>query len=758
MKKCKSLIASCAIMCTALALPTVMYGNGAYPTNLKATVQGTKVDLTWERTETGTPIVTNDFETAGDLGEGWTQKITNDTDYKCSWFQYPTDEIIENLTDWEFLINNGEGSAVVMWDSGWHDGEPYIQDEWLMTPIFSNGAFLDFYCYINPQVLEYAMFEEFPDHYYVKLSKDGGETWEVLWDARTDCSPIDAWQLVSIPLGETGDNAMIAFEAMGDQNPENDMMMYFSWAIDDVTISSNAAEAAEARRLMAAKKRGDISKLATHREFTPKDGARVAKPARTPMKAPAAFDGYYNLYLDDTLLAGELKTLNYTDISDKDPGEYTYKVAYYNLATEKEEASEEVLVTIEEQSVNPPRNLTLGWFYDENSNSYETTIKWEAPEGDRVPAYYSVYRDGSQIAYYFTDYEYGQSMMPRGVFEYSVSATYEYPEETSEEISDFIAIDCRYPVKNLKYDLGGGIIVLSWDAPKAEEGYTLSHYNVYRGNDLVGENLTDTKYTDDGVVNGLYSYAVVAVYTNEEEALPAFVNVDLGAADPYALPFSENFDGGKTPANWRVINHTNRNESYMWRFDNYYELPVEGGGFSNEFASINTLKTGYNIIESTLATPAIKTDPLSDAQLFVSFDIDYYSRYFYDAQLVCSVDGGESWITIDVLPCYTPDDLTSEENCKPENVVFEITDFVVAESIQLGWYYNTYIDGHLAIDNVKVYDNSTTGIENLDAVNDVEKIEYTDLLGRPVNAPAEGVFIKTIRYNDGSVKNVKVVK
>ena len=47
-------------------------------------------------------------------------------------------------------------------------------------------------------MLEYGEFEDFKDHYYVKVSHDGGKTWKALWDARYDSNGSDDWQLASL--------------------------------------------------------------------------------------------------------------------------------------------------------------------------------------------------------------------------------------------------------------------------------------------------------------------------------------------------------------------------------------------------------------------------------------------------------------------------------------------------------------------------------------------------------------------------------
>lgn len=585
-----------------------------------------------------------------------------------------------------------------MWDSGYYgEDADYTQDEWLITPNVKNAEYLDFYCFINPMVLEYAQYEEFTDHYYVKVSHDNGATWEVVWDACYDALPVEGYQQVSIPLGSGHENTMVAFEAMGDQ--ESGYPMYFSWAIDDVTISSSAAQAAQARAEMALKPRADMSGLVTYRPFTPENPVR--KPAKVQAKvAHTPTLGYYKLYYDGELMADNLMTLSYVDGANKDAGKHAYKVTYFDTATNTESEGVSLEVNIDELPFNPPTNLRLSYVYDEEAGSYETIIQWDEPEGGRKPAFYNVYRDGQQIAYEYPECSISQTMMPRGVFVYSVSADYEYPFGTSEEVSDILAVDTRYPVMNLKSTVNGSDVELSWEAPKTDPDHAFAKYAVYRGNTLLSNSVTDLKYTDTKVADGVYEYSVVAVYADDVCSPGETVNITIGEAPVLPLPLSEDFSGGMTPENWTVYTETSLRKSYRWCFDNFYELPVNGGGFDGDFASINSTHTGYNYINCELHTPYFSTVLAEGDRLFLSFDIDYQANN-PNAEIM-EFDGTTS-ITLDELPSYKKSDLADGETCRPQHVEYELTDFINGDKMMIVWAYETMADGHLAIDNVKIY-------------------------------------------------------
>ncbi len=707
------------------------------PTDLKAEVIGTKVDLSWSRSVMGQTIQSNDFEAAFP-GEGWTVKTKNNTDYKCTWFKYPTDEVKENLEGWEAMIYNGEASAVVMGDNGYHEGKSYIQDEWLISPVVSGAAFLDFYCYIHPMIREYGKYEDFPDHYYVKVSYDGGSTWEAVWDARYDSSPFEAWQQVSIPLNSSKD-AMVAFEAMGNQDETIDESLYFAWAIDDVVFSNSEAASQAARTKMQTKNRVNISAEKSYKEFDTANRTKAATPAKAPQKAMAV--NSYNIYLDGNIIASNIKSLQYTDVTMKEAGKHTYKVTYVDAATGKESEGAEVTIEIVELTFNPPTNLRVSYVYDKENDNYTIYVAWDEPEGNRKPSYYNVYRDGEQLAYFYEELVVSQSAVPRGIYTYQVSATYEYPEGDSPMVSKTIAIDSYYPVRDLAYNRDGSDIILTWEAPIADEKQVFESYSVYRGNTCLTDKLTETSYTDKDAPNGVYDYSVIANYASGKKSPRQFLSISIGEPEVYTLPLNEDFEGGMTPANWVVYTGNRTDVKYRWRFDNFFNLSLDGG-FSGDFASINSVKSGYYMLECQLRSPQFSTELKDGEKLFVEFDLNYMSNFDKNAGLFCSLDGGSNWYEVGILPSYTSSDLGKGETCKPERVCYELTYFVGSAPMMLCWNYETYQDGHLSIDNVSIYKGNEAGVGDIEIDNTDAKVEYFNLQGIPVENPENGMYIK----------------
>lgn len=707
----------------------------AVPTNLQASVEGDKVTLQWDRAVQGKCIASQDFEGASFPCDGWSVKTTNSSDYRCSWFPYPTDDFKE-LDNWADFIFHGDKSAMVYMDMGSHsDGSAATQDEWLMSPELNGAAFVEFYSYIDPMIREYGVYEDFPDHYYVKASYDGGTTWQVLWDARYDCSPLGGWQQVVLPLNSSASSAIIAFEAVGDQtNPS--ASLYFAWAIDDVRIYDASSETtAKAHNIISMNKNMPTANKGMRRSFN-----NGKAPGHTMSLSPESSVSFYRVYLDDVLVADSIKALTYTDISAKSIGSHTYKVTYYDVDTKTESAPAQTAVNIEEQAVNAPQQVTACAEWDEENQSYTAVIKWTKPEGDRQPAYYTVYCNDIMIGTEITDMELGQTDMTRGVYRYDVQACYKYPEGESSLVGDEIAILTKYPARNVEALLDGNDVNITWHAPKASDSQ-LSHYLVYRGNMLIAS-LTDMSYTDTDVPDGLFSYSVIAVYSDGSQAMARSRNVSKGDIKAAALPFSEKFDGQQTPANWSVLKHYDDTDNmYLWRFDNWFEQPISGGGFEGNFASVDGLGAGFAYIMSSLNTPPVNTEMTGGDELAVDFDMDYMTEGDAEATLEYSTDRGDTWNIVATLQGYSQYSLAVGETCKPTKEKYFINGIEYGNDIMLRWNYTGMLDGHLAIDNIKITNSNNSGITD---ITDKDNVTLSVAAGR-VTAKANHYCIESMQ-------------
>lgn len=652
------------------------------PVNFKADANYNKVVLTWENPVETETLLAEDFEGSSFPSEGWSQTVTNTYDPTHTWFQFPSAEMEEDGIDDEsraMFVHGGKKSALVYFDmyAPHDDGSSAAQNEWLIMPATKGAEYLTFYSYINPELLTYSAEESFPDHYYVKVSHDGGNTWTVVWDARTDMMDIDAFQKVSLYLGDPSQgDPIVAFQATGD--PEvTETGLYFAWAIDDVELSKRA-------------------------------GSATAAPTEA-----------YNVYYDGEPIAENLHATTYTDLSDKVPGEHTYAVEAVSTTVGLQSEKVEQKVTIKNPVTNAPTNVKLSYKEGSTKGKYDVTVTWDAPEGDRKPVNYSVYCNNALVAGYMEEMEVEQTGKPKGAYTYQVVANYEYPSGASDRTlaEANIAIGTRFPATNLDAKYGeGNTLAMTWQAPVASE-YELDKYDVYRGNTKIGET-KETTFTEQNAPDGYYDYAVKAVYADGVAAIPAVVNMAKGQVPSYQLPFTEDFTGGLTPENWTIEKVDGKvQDQYLWRFNNLFDIPVEGGNFSGDFASVSSAVAGYTNVWTVLDTPPLVRGALKDGEkTFLEFDVDYdaTTTKTSEAGVYYSLNAQE-WAPLEIFNGYVKEALAEGETCKPEHKVIDITDCFTddATPIYIAWSYKGKLAQHLAIDNVCVYNGTAAAIRGI---------------------------------------------
>lgn len=651
------------------------------PSNVNAATDFSKVALTWDNPAAADTLLKEDFEGAA-MPEGWSVKTTNTYDPFFTWFHFPTAEMVEEGIDDETyaeFTHDSKGSALLQFDyvAPHEDESSATQDEWLIMPATPGARYVDFYYYLPDQLIEWGPEDYFPDHYYVKVSHDGGKTWTVAWDGRYEIAKgYGQWRHATVYLGDPADgDPIVAFNALSSES-DNQTGLYCNWVIDDVALLGSKAAV----------------------DYTPAES--------------------YNVYFDNELMAMDVKAMEYTDTTAKTAGTHTYGIQAV-AASGAESDIAELRVNIEEATVNPPTNVKVTYSYDEESGKYNVDMTWDKPEGTRTPAYYMAYANGALIGGYVVDMGVGQTGIPKGFYQYTVKAVYEMPDGESEAVGDVVALGTRQAPYNMAYVCGDdNTLTLSWTAAKASD-YELKAYAVFRGNEKIGET-TATMFAETGAPDGLYDYSVKAVYADGVMSLPATVSVSHGDKPVYTLPFSEDFTGGLKPGNWTIEKLTNSmKDSYLWRFDNLYELPINGGGFDSDFASICSSVAGYTNVSATIDTPPLTRGAKDGERTLLEFDMDFKtlenvkSGTASEAGVYFSYDG-EMWKAIDdTLKGYTAADLAqSSATCAPVHMQYDITDcFQDNESpLYIAWRYKGRRAYHFAIDNVKVYNTPATAI------------------------------------------------
>ncbi|MGI6719150.1 MAG: C25 family cysteine peptidase [Bacteroidales bacterium] len=185
--------------------------------NLQATVDGNVVTLTWQAGNGGdepSEEITEGFE-GESLPEGWT---INSLD-AITWEHVGTIE----FSSGPVIPHEGEKQMNCHWSFG-------DQDEWLISPEFTmpTGATLTFWTYLT-------LGSTNGDHYYVKVSTDGGTTWTEVWDGSTEpAGPNHYDAAINVDLSTYGgQDVKVAWHAYAIGG------MWYSWFIDDVTIASS---------------------------------------------------------------------------------------------------------------------------------------------------------------------------------------------------------------------------------------------------------------------------------------------------------------------------------------------------------------------------------------------------------------------------------------------------------------------------------------------------------------------------------------
>lgn len=731
------------------------------PLNLKVdTIIGHAVSLSWTNPDKGDILFESGFEKADveDLSpafeQNWTVKSTNTSYYACSWFNFPTEDFIV-ADDYEELIHSGKKSAAVFLDPV-EDEHPMHQDEWLISPTIAGAAYLTFYSYIDPRILEDGANEEFPDHYVVVVSTDSGKTWsEPLWEARYDAAPKGGWQKVELSLADVPTNKMqVAFRAYGDyktyEDDETDtvnMGLFFTWVIDDVTIYGSATD------------------------------ATIAK---------------YKITFDNTEVASTGNEF-YTDNSKKTEGNHTYAV--YSVAfdgTESEAATVEV--ELEELIFAAPKNFTCTPTLDPATGRYTVTMTWEAPESKFQPASYTIYNGNLLFAVDQTD-ENGITGIGMtgclGVYQFSIVAIYESPDGESEPEVRNLALGVRFGANGLKAETSGKDVLVSWAEPYESE-FKVGSYTLYRSGQKLAEGLKELSFRDTEVANGLYQYSVIAVYEDGVEGVRSNVSHQVGEPVRVSLPYSQAFNTTFCPADWKIVNQSVRTpDRFIWYFDDQSRLGVKGRGFEGCYAAIDFIDAPGYSRDATLELPAIDLSSVQDRSgITLSF---YYSYALGGSAKVgteWSIDGQEWYVLgmIDKETGFIPNEdgdfhiQQAVQNIGADEMILKTLD--TAQTLYLRLHYTGTMGKFFAVDNVLVTAegvaiekaaaapidvtvSSIHGMMNVRASHAIQQIEVYSLQGirmacqkgnndtfQTMPVPQKGIAIVRVTTQGG----VKVVK
>jgi hypothetical protein len=184
------------------------------------------INLSWEAPDPTAIEITESFEDAAFPPADWSQIVTNNGPINSSGV-YPTWCRFGSVSISGTPVNPTDGQ----YQSGlWWSYEH--QDEWLITPSFNcpSDGYLAFDSYVF-------LGSENNDHYYVKVSTNNGNTWNMLWDATAQTG---GWNYYTAPItvdlsAYAGMQIMLALQA--EDPPSNDGLWY-TWFVDNIYIGN----------------------------------------------------------------------------------------------------------------------------------------------------------------------------------------------------------------------------------------------------------------------------------------------------------------------------------------------------------------------------------------------------------------------------------------------------------------------------------------------------------------------------------------
>lgn len=679
------------------------------PGDLSAEVNGMVVDLSWEWGNAGETVLASDFEWDSLDNAPWEVRNTYNYDIYGNWMLLTMEEA-------GMPVSREGNCAAIMIGTEADDPSQNHQDEWLIVRPGAGAVYMDFWYFLHPELLEVGSYRDFPDHYYVQISYDNGESWEELWDGRWDMGYYEGVQQASLFLGEeTDDDTLVAFHAVSGEEET----LYFFWSVDDVEFYSEA-EYAE-RKLSVRSSSGSSSQqlpegINLRREFIPSDF--INRMARVPSSEWLNNGNItYRVYLDGEMITDYLKARHFTDYTSKPAGEHTYDVMAWSEALDEEYEAASLAVQIDEVVFASPRNVVAS-YEPQSDGKYTIQVTWDGPDNEMQPAYYNVTVNGKSIGWKEADDELqlGQTGIYKGAYTFGVEAVYQFPDGVSERVYDSVYPGTVPTIRNLEIENEADGVHLSWEAP-ATDALQVVTYSVFRGDELLAEGVEGLSYTDTDPAEGRYFYNVHAVY-GDEISLPE--SVAYGEDMVIGLPYCQTFDNGHIPVGWSVelIDPNERvKEMYTWRFDNWFGILFpEDSGIEGGCASATGIASGLNLLQTFLVSPEFVLPSDEEAELsFVKYYYEEKPGMSGSAQMVLGicVDGSEEWNDIA--------DLRETENGL---VTVSLADYK-GRNIRLRWGFMARNSGEVAIDNVKLTDKSA-GVEAIltsDGVFDVYTVD-----------------------------------
>ena len=245
----------------------------------------------------------------------------------------------------------------------------------------------------------------------------------------------------------------------------------------------------------------------------------------------------YNVYRDSSLIASPT-TNAFTDTALAD-GTYFYEVSAVDDAGESTSKAS-VSATVNNEPPTAPTNLTA------TVNGSNVNLNWNEVSDATS---YNVYRDSSLIASPTTN-AFTDTTLADGTYLYEVSAVDDAGESTSKaSVNATVNNEPPTAPTNLSASVNQDTVNLSWD-----EVSDATSYNVYRDSSLIASPTTNA-FTDTALADGTYLYEVSAVDDAGESTSKASVSATVNNEPPTApTNLSASANGSNVNLSWNTVN------------------------------------------------------------------------------------------------------------------------------------------------------------------------------------------------------------
>lgn len=272
-----------------------------------------------------------------------------------------------------------------------------------------------------------------------------------------------------------------------------------------------------------------------------------------------------------------------------------------------------------------------------------------------------------------------------------------------------------YPIENLTFVPNESNLVASWDAPA--EGTPIG-YNVYVNGQLVGENITETNYTQEGDPNSLNVLAVEAVYQDNMVSVKSYALAEATLQDMGLITEVNNFilDETNPTAEVTVTNANNNTQSAI------NILSIEEVNEDDvQYLTINSEELPYVLNYGENFTFAIEPNDLGQ------------DRSIAQTTIILTSDAGELVFNVEV-----------------DGILLNVNEVSAQTMVYPNPANNQVrIESANGIESVMVYNMMGVLVETIPANSMILNVNLSQY--------SEGTYFFNIRQSDGTVCNQRVV-